>query len=40
LLRTVGGPRSGIGTEGSVRGIPSARLVPVLTGVWLTRLTG
>jgi peptide/nickel transport system substrate-binding protein len=40
LLRTVGGPQSGIGTEGSVRGISSARLVPALTGVWLTRLTG
>jgi len=40
LLRTIGGPLSGIGTEGSVRGISSARLVPVLTGVWLTRLSG
>ena len=40
LLRTVGGPQSGIGMEGSVRGISSARLVPALTGVWLTRLTG
>jgi peptide/nickel transport system substrate-binding protein len=40
LLATVGGPRSGIGMEGSVRGISSARLVPALTGVWLTRLTG
>jgi peptide/nickel transport system substrate-binding protein len=40
LLNTVGGPASGIGMEGSVRGISSARLVPVLTGVWLTRLTG
>jgi ABC-type transport system substrate-binding protein len=40
LLRIVGGPQSGIGTEGSVRGISSARLVPALTGVWLTRLTG
>jgi hypothetical protein len=26
--------------EGSVRGIESARVVPVLSGVWLTRLTG
>jgi peptide/nickel transport system substrate-binding protein len=40
LLTTVGGPSAGIGTEGSVRGINSARLVPVLSGVWLTRLTG
>jgi peptide/nickel transport system substrate-binding protein len=40
LLNTVGGPRSGIGMEGSVRGITSAVVVPVLTGVWLTRLTG
>jgi peptide/nickel transport system substrate-binding protein len=40
LLRTVGGPGSGIGMEGSVRGISSARLVPALTGVWLTRISG
>jgi peptide/nickel transport system substrate-binding protein len=40
LLNTVGGPRSGIGMEGSVRGISSAGVVPVLSGVWLTRLTG
>ena len=40
LLDTVGGPPSGIGVEGSVRGISSAELVPVLSGVWLTRLTG
>jgi hypothetical protein len=40
LLNTVGGPQSGIGMEGSVRGISSAGSVPVLTGVWLTRLTG
>ena len=40
LLETVGGPLSGIGTDGSVRGIDSARAVPVLSGVWLTRLTG
>jgi peptide/nickel transport system substrate-binding protein len=40
LLKAIGGPRSGIGMEGSVRGIFSARSVPVLTGVWLTRLTG
>jgi hypothetical protein len=40
LLTTVGGPSAGIGMEGSVRGIDSARLAPVLSGVWLTRLTG
>jgi peptide/nickel transport system substrate-binding protein len=40
LLETVGGPVLGIGTDGSVRGIDSARAVPVLSGVWLTRLTG
>ncbi|HSD24344.1 MAG TPA: ABC transporter substrate-binding protein [Solirubrobacterales bacterium] len=40
LLNTVGGPRSGIGVEGSVRGISSARVVPALSAVWLTRLTG
>jgi ABC-type transport system substrate-binding protein len=40
LLGTVGGPVSGIGVEGSVRGIDSAGVIPVLSGVWLTRLTG
>jgi ABC-type transport system substrate-binding protein len=40
LLATVGGPLTGIGMEGSVRGIDSARFVPVLSGVWLTRLRG
>jgi peptide/nickel transport system substrate-binding protein len=40
LLNTVGGPQSGIGLEGSVRGISSVGSVPLLTGVWLTRLTG
>jgi peptide/nickel transport system substrate-binding protein len=40
LLDTVGGPLSGIGLEGSVRGIDSAVAIPVLSGVWLTRLTG
>jgi peptide/nickel transport system substrate-binding protein len=40
LLDTVGGPGSGLGMEGSVRGISSAGVVPVLSGVWLTRLTG
>jgi peptide/nickel transport system substrate-binding protein len=40
LLLTVGGPPRGIGIEGSVRGIDSARAVPVLSGVWLTHLRG
>jgi glutathione transport system substrate-binding protein len=40
LLDTVGGPASGIGLEGSVRGIDSARAVPLLSRVWLTDLTG
>lgn len=40
LLATLGGPGSGIGVERSVRGIDSARAIPLLSGVWLTRLTG
>jgi peptide/nickel transport system substrate-binding protein len=40
LLTTVGGPLRGIGMEGSVRGIDSARTVPALSSVWLTRLRG
>ncbi|HEY4573268.1 MAG TPA: ABC transporter substrate-binding protein, partial [Thermoanaerobaculia bacterium] len=40
LLDTVGGPVGGIGLEGSVRGIDSAGVIPVLSSVWLTRLTG
>jgi peptide/nickel transport system substrate-binding protein len=40
LLDRVGGPLSGIGLEGSVRGIDSASAIPVLSSVWLTRLTG
>jgi hypothetical protein len=40
LLDIVGGPAGGIGLEGSVRGIDSAETTPVLSGVWLTRLTG
>lgn len=40
LLGTVGGPASGIGVERSVRGIDSARAVPLLSEVWLTRLVG
>jgi len=40
LLDGVGGPVSGVGLQGSVRGIDSATAIPVLSGVWLTRLTG
>jgi peptide/nickel transport system substrate-binding protein len=40
LLDVVGGPLSGVGLEGSVRGIDSATAIPVLSSVWLTRLTG
>ena len=40
LLDSVGGPLGGIGLEGSVRGIDSARAIPVLSSVWLTRLVG
>jgi peptide/nickel transport system substrate-binding protein len=40
LLETVGGRAGGIGLEGSVRGIDMAGAIPVLSGVWLTRLTG
>ena len=40
LLDSVGGPLTGVGLEGSVRGINSASTVPVLSSVWLTRLTG
>jgi len=40
LLVTAGGPTSGMGLEGSVRGVDSARAIPVLSGVWLTRLRG
>ncbi len=36
LLTTLGGPALGIGVEGSVRGLDSARAVPVLSRVWLT----
>jgi peptide/nickel transport system substrate-binding protein len=39
LLATVGGPLTGFGMEGSVRGIDSVG-VPVLSGVWLTDLRG
>ena len=40
LLVTLGGPAGGIGMEGSVRGIDSAQAIPVLSGVWLTCITG
>jgi peptide/nickel transport system substrate-binding protein len=40
LLDTVGGPVTGVGVEGSVRGIDSAVAIPVLSSVWLTRLVG
>jgi peptide/nickel transport system substrate-binding protein len=40
LLDTVRGSLSGIGLEGSVRGIDSAQAIPVLSSVWLTRLVG
>jgi peptide/nickel transport system substrate-binding protein len=40
LLDVLGGPASGVGVEGSVRGIDSATAIPVLSSVWLTRLTG
>jgi ABC-type transport system substrate-binding protein len=40
LLITVGGPSGGLALEGSVRGIDSADVVPALSEVWLTRLTG
>jgi peptide/nickel transport system substrate-binding protein len=40
LLDTVGGRLSGIGLEGSVRGIDSSSEIPILSSVWLTRLTG
>jgi peptide/nickel transport system substrate-binding protein len=38
LLVPVAGPRGGIGLDGSVRGIDSARRVPLLSRVWLTNL--
>lgn len=36
LLSAIGGPTLGIGLEDSVRGIDSARAVPLLSRVWLT----
>ena len=40
LLVAIRDGRSGIGLEGSVRGIDSARAVPILSRVWLTELAG
>jgi peptide/nickel transport system substrate-binding protein len=40
LLASVGGPRVGIGLEGSVRGLDSARAIPILSRVWLTDISG
>ena len=40
LLIAVEGPSGGLALEGSVRGIDSADVVPVLSEIWLTRLTG
>jgi peptide/nickel transport system substrate-binding protein len=40
LLATAGGPARGIGLEGSVRGLDSARAVPLLSRVWLTEISG
>jgi ABC-type transport system substrate-binding protein len=40
LLATAGGPGQGIGLEGSVRGLDSARAVPLLSRVWLTEIGG
>jgi peptide/nickel transport system substrate-binding protein len=40
LLSTIGGPESGTGLEGSVRGFSAAGAIPTLSAVWLTRLTG
>jgi len=39
LLNVVGGPVTGIGLVGSVRGLDSVRAVPVLSGVWLTDIS-
>jgi len=40
LLNVVGGPKTGIGLAGSVRGLDSAGAVPVLSRVWLTDISG
>jgi peptide/nickel transport system substrate-binding protein len=40
LLAAVGGPALGMGLEGSVRGLDSARAVPLLSQVWLTDIGG
>jgi peptide/nickel transport system substrate-binding protein len=40
LLKTLGGRRAGIGLAGSVRGLGSARGIPLLSRVWLTEIGG
>ena len=40
LLRAVPEPAGGLGTEASVRGLDPALPLPLLSGVWLTRLPG
>jgi ABC-type transport system substrate-binding protein len=40
LLEGIGGPAAGLGIEGSVRGIDSARGIPRLSAVWLTDVGG
>jgi peptide/nickel transport system substrate-binding protein len=40
LLTAVGGPATGIGIAGSVRGLGSALAVPLLSRVWLTDIPG
>jgi peptide/nickel transport system substrate-binding protein len=40
LLTTLGGPDQGIGLERSVRGIDSARALPILSHAWLTSISG
>ncbi len=39
LLNAVGGPVTGIGLDGSVRGLDSAGAVPLLSRVWLTDIS-
>lgn len=40
LLNVLGGPATGIGLAGSVRGLDSAAAAPILSGVWLTDISG
>jgi peptide/nickel transport system substrate-binding protein len=40
LLNVVGGPVTGIGLEGSVRGLDSAGAIPLLSRLWLTDIPG